>query len=161
MRFARFPPGLAPTHPAACLATWFGTGLLPWAPGSWGSLAALPVAWLILWRWGPGLLLAAAAALFVVGLWAAAVYIERAKDGDPASVVIDEVVGQWLALVPAAAGEWWQFAAGFVLFRTFDIVKPWPANWIDRRLKGGLAVMLDDVAAGLYAAICLLLINMI
>ncbi|MDJ0950489.1 MAG: phosphatidylglycerophosphatase A [Alphaproteobacteria bacterium] len=158
----RLPPTLAPSHPAAWLATWFYSGLLPIAPGSWGSLAALPFAWAIAAWLHPWALVPAAAVALLVGLWAAAVYIRHDGSADPGPVVIDEVAGQWLTLAfvpphPLA------YALGFVLFRVADIVKPWPIGWIDRNLRGSLGVMLDDVLAGVYAAIalwvCLLLLR--
>ena len=90
----------------------------------------------------------------LAGLWSAQAYSRASGVEDPGAVVIDEVAGQWLALIPAAiAGPTiWQFAIGFALFRIADIGKPWPANWIDRRLSGGAGIMLDDVVAGIYAA---------
>jgi phosphatidylglycerophosphatase A len=145
---------LAPLHPAALIATWFGAGLLPWAPGTWGSLAALPFAWVIAWLFGAAGLLAAAAALFFIGWWAAARLGRATGIKDGRSIVVDEVVGQWLSLVaaPLAPGA---YALAFVLFRLFDITKPWPARWADRALPGGFGVMADDVIAGLYAALAL------
>jgi phosphatidylglycerophosphatase A len=148
------PEGLGPGHPAALLATWFGVGLLPKAPGTWGSLAALPFAWFIRDGFGAVGLAVAAAGFFVVGLWAASVYIHRAGEADPGAVVIDEVAGQWLVLVMVPP-DLVLYAAGFVLFRIADIFKPWPASWIDRTVKGGLGVMLDDTAAALYAGVAL------
>ena len=137
-------------HPASLLATWFGSGLLPKAPGTWGSLAALPCAIVIATLAGPWGLLAAVLAVTVAGLWAADVYTARSADNDRGEVVIDEVAGQWLALVPAALDPR-LYAVAFLAFRFFDIVKIWPANWLDRNLKGGRGIMLDDLAAGVYA----------
>ena len=133
------------------LATWFGAGLMPKAPGTWGSLAALPFAWVIQHYGGPWALAGATLGVFLVGWWASACYVAASGASDPGAVVIDEVAGQWLTLLPAAAMVWWHWALGFVLFRAFDIAKPWPIGWADRRIKGGLGVMLDDVIAGVYA----------
>lgn len=144
-------------HPAPLLATWFCVGLLPKAPGTWGSLAALPFAWLIASTGNPWLLPLAALLVFLAGTWAAE-RLERASgDKDPGHVVIDEVAGQWmtLAVVPL---DPLLYGIGFVLFRVMDITKPWPANWLDRNVSGGLGVMLDDIAAGAYASIALYLI---
>ena len=154
------PPARLPFwHPACLLATWFGAGLLPKAPGTWGSLAALPFAWVIHARLGLIGLAAATAGLFVVGWWAASVYAGRSHGGpDPGPVVIDEVAGQWLTLL-AAPLDWRFYAAGFLLFRAADIWKPWPVRWADRRLKGGLGVMLDDALAAAYAAAALYLLS--
>lgn len=150
-----------PYHPAVLIATWFGTGRLPVAPGTWGSLAALPFAWIIAWLFGPRLLLLAAFLLFFIGWWAASRVVRASAVEDPGSVVVDEVVGQWLTLGLAlvlAPSSVAVYIAGFVLFRIFDVAKPWPARWIDQHVKGGLGVMADDVAAGVYAAIALLLL---
>ena len=138
-------------HPVSLLATWFGSGLLPKAPGTWGSLAALPFAAVIAYAGGPWALLAATAVAFGVGLWASARYAEHLGRSDPGAVVIDEVAGLWLALVPVAE-DLAMYAVAFVLFRLFDIVKVWPANVAQDRLKGGLGIMADDMIAGLYAA---------
>jgi phosphatidylglycerophosphatase A len=149
--------GARPTDPATLLATWFGAGFLPVAPGSWGALTALPCAALLVWWGGPVLVLAAGVALFVLGIWAADAYMETVQIHDPSAIVIDEVVGQWvtLALLPL---DPLVYALGFVLFRVLDVLKPWPANFIDRAVTGGLGVMLDDVVAGAYAAGALWLI---
>ena len=146
-----------PTDPSALLATWFGTGFLPIVPGSCASLAALPCAALLAWLGGPVLVLAAGAALFVVGMWAADAYMEAVKVHDPAAIVIDEVVGQWVALALSPLDPL-VYALGFVLFRILDVLKPWPANYVDRAVTGGFGVMLDDVVAGAYVAGALWLI---
>jgi phosphatidylglycerophosphatase A len=145
------PRSLSFFHPASLLATWFGSGLLPRAPGTWGSLAALPCAAAIVWAGGPGALLLAALLLFLPGVWAASRYAAQSGLGDPQEVVVDEVVGQWLALVPVAF-DLPMYAVAFLAFRVFDIVKVWPANWVDRRLPGGWGIMADDLVAGVYAA---------
>jgi phosphatidylglycerophosphatase A len=143
-------------HPASIIATWFGAGLLPFMPGTWGSLAALPFAWIIAWLFGARALLLAAAALFVIGWWAAAQVTRASGVEDAGSIVVDEVAGQWLALV-VTPPDLIAYALGFVLFRLFDIAKPWPARWADETLGGGFGVMADDVVAGFYAATALLL----
>ncbi|MQX37553.1 phosphatidylglycerophosphatase A family protein [Roseospira navarrensis] len=140
---------------AGWLAVWFGSGLSPWAPGTAGSLAALPFAWGFAWAGGPWGLLAAALVVFAVGLWASTVYARSVGRDDPGEVVIDEVAGQWLALVPAGLDPV-LFGVGFVAFRVFDIAKPWPVGWLDRMVPGGLGIMADDMAAGVYAAVVVL-----
>jgi phosphatidylglycerophosphatase A len=141
---------LRPHAPAALLATWFGSGLLPVVPGTWASLAALPFAALLVWLGGPLLVLLASAAMFPLGMWAADAYMAATRVHDPPAIVIDEVVGQWLtlALVPIDPVL---YALGFLLFRIFDVLKPWPANFVDRAVTGGFGVMLDDVVAAVYA----------
>lgn len=151
------PPGLSARHPAFLIATWFGAGLLPRAPGTWGSLAALPFAWALAWWGGPMALAAATVVVFLVGWWAAAVYVRRTGRQDPGEVVVDEVAGQWLTLVMVPPDPL-LYLAGFALFRLFDIRKPWPVGWADREIGGGLGVMVDDVFAGLYAAVIMIAI---
>ena len=143
----------SPWLPSSLIATWFGSGLLPGAPGTWGSLAALPFGLAILWFGGPVVLALAAVLAFVLGLWASARYQSGLERKDPGEIVIDEVAGQWLALVPCALDPFGVVLA-FVFFRLFDILKPWPANWADRSLAGAPGIMLDDMIAGLYAAAC-------
>lgn len=145
---------------ASLIATWFGVGRLPFAPGTWGSLAALPFAWIIVWLFGARALLVAAALLFVIGWWAAARVSRASGVKDAGSIVVDEVVGQWLTLV-VTPPDALAYLLGFALFRLFDIAKPWPARWLDRHVPGGLGVMADDVAAGFYAAFVLWFILLI
>ncbi len=133
-------------------ATWFGTGLLPKAPGTWGSLAALPMAWLIAERFGSIALVAAGLVVFLVGMWAVKIYLDRSEDKDPGVIVIDEVAGQLLALVPAGLDPL-AFGLGFIAFRIFDVIKPWPIGALERRLGGALGVMADDLAAALYVVV--------
>ncbi|OAN44064.1 phosphatidylglycerophosphatase A [Paramagnetospirillum marisnigri] len=141
--------GIGGWHPATVIATWFGVGLLPKAPGTWGSAAALPLGWWIMTQGGAPLLLAAVLVCSIVGWWASAVYVARTGAPDPSEVVVDEVAGQWLVL-SAAPLDPLSFAVGFALFRLFDIWKPWPVRLADQKIGGGLGVMLDDIAAGLY-----------
>ena len=138
-------------RPATLLATWFGCGLLPWIPGTWASLAALPAAWLLVLAFGPVALAMAAALLLVVGWWASGVYERAAGVHDPSAVVIDEVAAQWAALVVVPL-EFAAYLLCFVIFRAADMLKLWPAGVIDRRVSGGLGIMLDDLVAAAYAA---------
>jgi len=141
---------LRPTDPAALLATWFGSGFLPVAPGTWASLIALPFAAMLVWVGGPLLVFSASAAVFAVGIWAANEYMAMTGVHDPPAIVIDEVVAQWLtlALMPIDPVV---YLLGFLLFRVFDVLKPWPAGWLDRRVGGAFGVMIDDIAAAAYA----------
>ena len=136
--------------PASLLATWFGCGKLRPAPGTWGSLGALPPALGLFWLGGWAALLAGSLVIFLVGIWAGQRHATRLGRDDPGEVVIDEVAAQWLALAPLAL-DWRLWLVAFLLFRLFDIVKPWPASWCDRRLAGGFGIMADDMVAGLYA----------
>jgi phosphatidylglycerophosphatase A len=142
-------------RPALFIATLSGVGYAPRAPGTAGSLVALPFAWLIARSWGTSGLVVAASLLFVLGWWAASI-ATQILGKDPSAVVVDEAVGQWLTLA-AAPLDPWLYLAGFALFRLFDVWKPWPVGWADQRVGGGLGVMLDDVLAAFYAACVLLL----
>jgi phosphatidylglycerophosphatase A len=147
----KIPATLPFWHPAFLIATWFGSGLLPKIPGTWGSAAALPFAWLIVWLGGPWALLICAGVAFAVGVWAAGMYSKHSGIKDAGPIVIDEVAGQWLTLIPAGLNPV-LFLVGFFLFRAADILKPWPASWADREVEGGFGVMLDDIFAAIYAA---------
>jgi len=136
--------------PAFVVATWFGTCYVPIAPGSWGSLAALPFAWGIAALAGRWALVPAAALLFLAGWAASNRVVAASRSTDPQIIVVDEVVGQWLTLAVAPLDPL-AYGLGFLLFRAADILKPWPAGWADRQVKGGLGVMLDDALAALYS----------
>lgn len=143
-------------HPAGWIASGFGSGLSPVASGTVGSAAAI-LPWLLVCELPLPLYVLALAAAFALGVWASHVVIGTLGVEDPGVVVWDEFVGQWIALTPLVIQPrgWLWVVAGFVLFRVFDVWKPWPASWADRRVKGGLGAMLDDVIAGAYAAIAL------
>lgn len=144
-------PQVTLRDPAALIATWFGAGLLPGAPGTWGSLAALPFGWALQLAGGPVALAAGAALVFALGTWATGRLIGGSLGSDPGLVVVDEVVGQWLVLLVVPLDPF-LYAAAFLVFRLFDILKPWPVSWADRAVKGAFGVMLDDVLAGIYGA---------
>jgi len=153
-------PGLPPFHPAAILSTWFGSGLFRFAPGTMGSLAALPFAWEINRHLGSVGLMAATGIVFLIGWAASSHYVQRTQADDPGEVVIDEVAGQWLVLT-AIPNDWLLYPIGFGLFRLFDILKPFPVSWADRRVSGGLGIMLDDILAGLYGGLILTFASLI
>jgi phosphatidylglycerophosphatase A len=153
--------------PAHLVATFGGIGHLRPAPGTWGSIAALPVALVLYLAGGPWLLLACAILAFGAGLWATGHVMRATGDSDPQIVVIDEVAGQWVALLPVAFGAahvaapvtalWPGWLAAFLLFRLFDIWKPWVIGRADRR-GDALGVMLDDVLAGIAAGLSVMLL---
>ena len=144
------------------IATFFYAGHLRPAPGTWGSLAALPAAWVIYVLTGPWGLLVGIVASYFIGVWATAEETRGKDDHDPSEIVIDEVCGQWIALLPVMFGAsrmgadvlalWPGWIAAFVLFRLFDITKWGPVGWADR-MHGPTGVMLDDVIAGVFAAL--------
>ncbi len=134
------------------IATWFGVGLAPKASGTFGSLAALPFAFAIQVLFGNFGLFLAAAALFFIGWWASNEYLKYYPEKhDPKEIVVDEVVGMWLLLsMPVTAFTWQGYMISLVVFRFFDILKPFPISLADRKIKGGFGVMFDDVLAALY-----------
>lgn len=141
-------------HPSTLIATWFGAGLLPKAPGTWGALAALPFAAAFKQWFSIYVFVIATIAVFLIGVWACERYIQYLQVDDPSSAVIDEVAAQWLVLwfLPLNI---WIYALAFILFRGFDILKPWPVSWMDQHLKGGFGTMIDDIVAAIYALLVL------
>jgi len=142
------------SSPAGWLACGFGSGLTPVAQGTFGSLAAI-LPWLWLRHGSLSLNLVVIVIGFAIGVWACDVASRTLGVDDHRSLVWDEFIGQWIALLPALLAPWWAVVAGFALFRLFDVWKPWPIRWLDQHLKGGLGVMVDDVIAGIFAAIVL------
>lgn len=140
-------------NPDHLFAFGFGSGLAPKAPGTFGTLAAIPVYWLIQDLAVP-LYLLWLAVTFVLGVY----WCHRSSIAlgvhDHGGIVWDEMVGYWLTMFMAPAGWLWMLL-GFVLFRFFDVLKPWPISWLDRRVEGGFGIMVDDVLAALYALIVL------
>ncbi len=148
------PPDMNFKSPSTLIATWFGCGLMRPAPGTWGSLGALPFGIIFLVLGSPFILGLACIILFPIGLWATREVLKGSdNDSDPQMVVVDEVVGQWIALIPAALNPI-SMVLAFVLFRAFDALKPWPVSYFDQKIPGAWGVMLDDVAAGILAALC-------
>ena len=147
---------------AYLVATTGLVGLFRPGPGTWGSLAALPLAWVLHSLGGAVLLLVASVVVFFIGVWATQRLTAGKDDHDPSYIVVDEVVGQWVALLPVSVGAmhsgagvldlWPGWVAAFLLFRFFDITKLGPIGWADRR-DDALGVMLDDVVAGVFAAL--------
>lgn len=138
---------------ALCLSAWFGTGLLPGAPGTFGTLAALPLL-IALDHWG-GVSGEGFKIIFVpLAIWSSHLSHKLLKRDDPSEVVIDEVAGiLWtFFLLPLS---WLTLCVGFILFRIFDIFKPFPIRTLERRLRGGIGIVLDDLLAGIYANLCL------
>ncbi len=144
-------------RPACFLAYGFGAGLAPKAPGTFGTLVALPIYWLMQ-NWSLTAYIVLVLVMFIAGIWLCQKASDWLKQDDASGIVWDEIVGYLVAMTFAPSGWQWMLV-GFVLFRFFDIVKPWPVSLADRKLHGGLGVMLDDVVAGLYAAIFLLIIT--
>jgi len=141
---------------ARLIATWFGCGNAPIGPGTAGSLAALVIAWPLVHyaNWPPLWFLLPVVALTGPGIWAAGVTARETQQKDPQFVVVDEVLGQWLALAGARTLNVKSWIAAFVLFRLFDIWKPPPVRQLEA-LPGGTGIVADDLMAGVYAALVL------
>ena len=144
---------LALTTPHGLIASGFGSGLAPIAPGTAGSLAAIPF-YLLLHQLTVWQYLVVMLAAFVLGVWASERSSRELGQHDYGGIVWDEFVGQWLTLL-ACPLQWWAIAAGFFLFRLFDVWKPPPISWLDRRVSGGFGIMIDDVVAAGYAWLAL------
>jgi phosphatidylglycerophosphatase A len=167
-------------HPGFLIATFFGAGLLPKAPGTWGSIAGIGFAYLVMLLANVGafffvgapsipyiatIATVLLALTFTLGIWASNWYEQHVQEHDPGAIVIDEVFGQALVCLLAAPtafiepqltplGKVLMTALLFLLFRFFDIFKPWPINWFDRSVPGGLGVMVDDLVAAIMASVC-------
>lgn len=135
------------------LAVWFGCGLARRAPGTWGTVGALPFGIAFMYYGGWPLLLGAAVVVSIAGYYAAATYERVTGMHDAGAVVVDEVAGMWLTLCAATLTPL-SIVLAFILFRGFDILKPWPVSWADN-LPGAKGVMLDDILAGILAGLCL------
>lgn len=143
----------SPTH---FLAFGFGSGLAPFAPGTFGTLVAIPLFLLIQPLALPWYLLIVLA-ITLFGIWLCGASAKELGLHDPAGIVWDEIAGYLVTMIAAPTGWKW-IIIGFILFRLFDIWKPWPINIADKKLEGGLGIMLDDIIAGIYALIVLQLI---
>lgn len=141
---------------AFIVGTWFGCGYWPWGPGTAGSVAAIAIAWTAVHfgGFGPRWFVLWTALLIPAGVWAATIVEKTTHIKDPSIVVVDEVAGQWLTLAGAITLNWKSWVLALVLFRVFDIWKPWPVRRLER-LAAGAGIMADDIMAGLYGALVL------
>lgn len=147
------------TDPGHFLSLGFGAGLATRAPGTWGSLPAVPF-FVVLSPFGPAIYIPVVAALFFAGVYLSGRTARALGVHDHNAIVIDEIVGMlatWVAVDPG----WFTIVAGFALFRFFDIVKPWPIRRIDQCVSGGMGIMLDDLVAGAMAATVLELLQLL
>jgi len=135
------------------LATWGGVGFLPFMPGTWGALAALPL-WYHLAHTGPWVYGLGVAALIILGLWVAGPAQEMLGRADHPAIVVDEVAGLFITLAGVPL-TWQAVVLGLVIFRALDILKPFPIRWFGAGGHGGLEVMADDIAAGVIARVVL------
>lgn len=140
--------------PAIWLATWFGSGFIKPAPGTWGTLAGLPFG-IALMLVHPYALIIAILLLLPPSFWASNQFTKAVREKDSSMIVVDEVIGIWITLLAAQITPL-SLLLAFVLFRLFDILKPWPISWLDKNLDGAAGVMVDDMLAGIFAALCLI-----
>jgi phosphatidylglycerophosphatase A len=140
-------------HPVHFVAFGFGTGLAPVAPGTVGTLVGIPFFLLMfslpLWAY-----LSLTAAMFIFGVWICGRSSQLLGVHDHGGIVWDEVVGYLVTMIAAPSGLGW-IVVGFILFRIFDILKPWPIGYLDKQVSGGFGIMIDDVLAGIYAMLIL------
>ncbi len=141
------------SRPDYLLAFGFGAGLAPVAPGTIGTLVAIPL-YLLLKSVCPGFYLAAIVFGFIIGVYVCSRVNQDLEREDHPGIVWDEIIGFWVAMIGTPL-TWQYLLAGFFLFRLFDIWKPWPISWLDFNVRGGLGVMLDDLAAGILTALVL------
>lgn len=143
-------------NPIHAIALGFGSGLMPKAPGTFGTLAAIPVYFLIqdfsLWFY-----VLITVAVSIVGIWICNYTSQALNVHDHPGIVIDEIAGYLITMIAAPVSFMW-LIIGFVLFRFFDIIKPWPISWLDKKVTGGFGIMLDDIVAGVFALIIMQLL---
>jgi len=144
------------TSPIHFFAFGFGSGLAPFAPGTFGTLAAIPL-YLLMQPLSLPIYLFITAIVCIVGVWICGKSSEMLGVHDHSGIVWDEFSGYFVTMIAAPAGWMW-IAIGFALFRLFDIWKPWPISVLDKQVHGGLGIMVDDILAGVFALICLQLL---
>ena len=145
------------TNPIHFLAFGFGSGLAPLAPGTFGTLMAIPL-YLMMLNLTLPIYLLLVAIVCIMGIWICDKSSKMLGVHDHSGIVWDEFAGFFITMIAAPAGWIW-IISGFALFRLFDIWKPWPISWLDKKVGGGLGIMVDDIVAGIYALICLQLIH--
>ena len=136
-------------NPVHFLSLGFGSGLMPFAPGTFGTLAAIPV-YLLMFKLNLLQYSVVVTALFALGIYLCQKTSDALGVHDHSGIVFDEIVGFLITMI-GVPHSWKWIIVGFILFRLFDILKPWPISWLDKKIHGGLGIMLDDVLAGLFA----------
>lgn len=136
------------------LSTWFGLGLIPFAPGTWGTIGAIPLVWFFQ-RMGEMQYMYATALFVVTSVFVAQMYEDQlASEHDPSEFVLDEVAG-FLVTMTWVPFTWPYLLVGFILFRLLDILKPWPISWVDAKVPGGFGAVADDLVAGILASVAM------
>ena len=142
-------PAVLLKNPVHFLSLGFGSGLMPKAPGTFGTLAAIPV-YLLMANFSVLIYSIITVILFLLGIYLCQKTTDELKVHDHSGIVFDEIVGFLITMI-AVPLTWQWIVAGFILFRLFDILKPWPISWLDKKVHGGLGIMLDDVLAGVFS----------
>ena len=143
--------------PILCIAFGFGSGLAKKAPGTFGTLAAIPI-YMVLIQANSVIYAIVTIVFSLLGIWICEIAANRLGEHDFGGIVWDEIAG-FLITMWFVDFTWQNLFLGFVLFRIFDIIKPWPIKWVDQKVSGGFGIMLDDVIAGLFAGLVLVVIN--
>lgn len=141
-------------NPVHFLALGFGSGLAPAMPGTLGTVAALPLVWLAGQYLSLSLYVLFTLIACVIGIWLCGVTARDMEVHDDSSIVWDEIAGMLITMI-AVPISWQTVLAGFILFRVFDIAKPWPISYLDKHIHGGTGIMIDDILAGLFSFACL------
>ena len=149
-------PAVLLKNPVHFLSLGFGSGLMPKAPGTFGTLAAIPV-YLLMANFSVLIYSIITVVLFLLGIYLCQKTTDELKVHDHSGIVFDEIVGFLITMI-AVPLTWQWIVAGFILFRLFDILKPWPISWLDKKVHGGLGIMLDDVLAGMFSLAILQLV---
>ena len=147
------------TSPINFLAFGFGSGLAPFAPGTFGTLAAIPI-YLLMQPLSLPIYLVIVAIVSIVGIWICDISSKSLGVHDHSGIVWDEFAGYFVTMIAAPKGWLW-IVIGFALFRLFDIWKPWPISFLDKKVGGGFGIMVDDLLAGVFALLCLQLLALI
>lgn len=141
-------------HPIHLLSLGFGSGLSPYAPGTMGTLVAIPL-YLLIATLPLTIYLGVIVFGFILGIYFCHVTSDALGVHDHPGIVWDEIIGFWITMIAVPVASWQWIATGFLLFRFFDIIKPWPVKLADKRMPSGFGIMFDDVLAGIYALVCM------
>lgn len=141
-------------NPVHFLALGFGSGLAPKAPGTFGTIAALPIVWLFSTQLPLSMYIVFTLIISILGVWLCGKTARDMLVHDHSSIVWDEIAGMLITMI-AVPVSWQSLLAGFILFRVFDILKPWPISYIDKNMHGGTGIMIDDIVAGFLSLGCL------
>lgn len=161
LKLRPLPATITGNEPFYLTVTWFQSGRISPASGSWGSLAAWPFCFLIKYLGGVPAIAVFALAALLAGYWSIREYSKHIKQHDPSEIVIDEVIGMALMWLFIPAGSFALALTGFIIFRLLDSLKPGPIGWCDRTLKGSSGIIIDDMVAGVIAGLAVMVLGMV